>query len=363
MSLTSCNYFTKRKAADILTQLKTAVETKNRDAITNLYPAAAGVDSMNIGFDLDNLKYEMVNDTLVASDDAGHAFYFDTKSDTLCVVDSKGIFYFPAYRMKFAKGTGQYKEGLRDVELSKRMNDRAFDDYVLQKLRVKYANPISVGEFVVTQDIFYAMDTGEGYVPVTNHSDIAFRASDYEFRYKYTYYYAGMDNEETESRTLKGVDLEPGETGRMTMNFNGHGYPHSYVIKYHISDQTLMDAFTPNGNEYDEYLAANGGAYGGEGKAQLTGHKTFSGHIGKYSVKGTLDFTTGNAFTGKYGYHGKTDEEDIEGTLMADGQMVVTESEDGEICGNYRGTLKGSQITGKFTNGKGQQFDFVWNIE
>ena len=95
--------------------------------------------------------------------------------------------------------------------------------------------------------------------------------------------------------------------------------------------------------------------HGGEGKAQLTGHKTFSGHIGKYSVKGTLDFTTGNAFTGKYGYHGKTDEEDIEGTLMADGQMVATESEDG--------TLKGSQITGKFTNGKGQQFDFVWNIE
>ena len=353
LMLTSCNFFTKKKAAGIVEQLKTAVQAGDINAIKSLYPNAELTDSLALDFDIGNLKYDFVNDTLVASDDAGHAFYFDTEND-MHIVDSKGVFFFPAYRMKFAKGTGQYRDGLRDVELAKRMNDRAFDDYVLQKLRAKYANPLSYGELVSPGY------ESAGYVPVTNHSDIPFRAGDYELRYKFSYFYT--DIEDGESRTCKGVNIDPGETVHLTINFE-YGYPHSYVLKYHISDQTLMDAFTPTGREYDDYLAANGGVHGGEGKAQLTGHHTFTGHIGKYPVQGSLDFTTGNTFTGKYGYHGKTDEEDIEGTLMANGQMVATETEDGDVCGSYRGQLNGNKVTGQFSNTKGQQFDFVWNIE
>lgn len=360
--LVSCNQ-KEKKAGEMLQQLKAAVDSKNMETIKSLYPAVTDADSLVTDFIIDSFKYEVVNDTLVANDDSGHAFYFFGEDDKdLKIVNSKGIFCYPDYKMKFAKGTGQYKEGLLDVELSKRMNDNSFADYILQKLRAKYSNPLSTGESVITSDLIDNATGAEGYVPVTNHSDIMLEGTDYDFRYNIDYFYP--DEQGTEKKSMKGKTIGPGETIRMPIWYNEHNLPHGYQIIYHISDATLMDAFKPVGNEYDEYLKANDGVPGGVENTTLKGHRTFSGSMDNYKINGTLDFSDGNSFTGEYGYKGRTTGLSIQGTLMADGTVTAIETNSkGNSSGNYLGKVHGTTITGRFTNYKGEQFTFEWNIK
>ncbi len=364
--LCSCNR-NKNAAKELLTQLKAAQASKNVDAVKRLYPGAEGVDSLFLNFDVEKLTFKQFTDTLVADDGAGHYIFFSTKnSDNITIINSKGVFVFPQYRMRFAKGTGQYKEGILDVELAKRMNDRAFDDYVLQKLRLKYANPLSVGN-----EIYDNYEDMKWYVPVTNHSDITLRSTDYDLQYKSSYYdysntsnYFDMPNIKTKVKTQQGFDIAPGQTVKFPFWNSDSEWYENFTIHYHISDATLMEAFQPTGREYEDYLAANGGVHSGKNQATLVGHKTLKGNIGNNAVNGTIDFTPDNTFTGAYGYKGRTTGIDIKGTITIDGQVVASETNaQGEVCGNYRGRVTGNIITGQFTNYKGKQFNFTWNIQ
>ena len=363
LALCACNG-NKNAAKELLVQLKEAQTQKKVDAIKRLYPAAEGIDSLYLNFDVDKLKFKQLTDTLVSDDGAGHLVFFLTKnSDSISIINSKGLFIFPQFRMKFAKGTGQYKDGIFDVELAKRMNDKAFYDYVLQKLRLKYANPLVVGG-----QIYDNYDDFKWFIPVTNHSDITLKSIDYDLQYTSNYHdYSSSDYYPSIKKKIKtelGFDIAPGQTVKYPFWNTDTEWYENFTIHYHISDATLMEAFQPTGNEYEDYLAANGGVHSGKNQDTLVGHKTLKGNIGNNTVNGTIDFTPDNTFSGSYGYKGRTTGVDIKGTITIDGQVVASETNaQGEVCGNYRGSVTGNIIMGQFTNYKGQQFNFTWNIQ
>ena len=362
LALCACNG-NEKAAKELLVQLQQAQNQKNVEAIKRLYPGAEGVESLYLNFDVEKLTFTQLNDTLVSDDGAGHIVFFSTQnSDSITIINSRGLFIFPEYRMKFAKGTGQYKKGIPDVELAKRMNDKAFDDYVLQNLRLKYANPLGVGG-----QIYDDYGPLKWYILITNHSDIMLRSTDYDLQYtanspEYSYDYEEFSIKKRR-RTEVGKDIAPGQTVRYIFYDNDTESYDNFSIRYHISDITLMENFQPTGKEYEEYLAANGGVPGGKNQAKLVGHKTLKGVIGKYAVNGTLDFTPDNTFTGTYGYSGQTSGVNIKGTITINGEVVASETDaQGNVSGNYHGRVVGNTISGQFTNYKGQLFDFTWNI-
>lgn len=172
---------------------------------------------------------------------------------TISVTESKGLFAFPADKIDIAKKTGMWDESLSDVQLNERMQDEEFFKSIEKRSKTNTNNLISVGKMVVTKDWpGFEMQSGSGYFPLKNNTDMPISGSDYQVVIKMENSYSG----ETWTTTESGKDLSPQGSARINVQFNPRNTPDKASIKYKVSESELKTKLTPDftGDEYQKYI-------------------------------------------------------------------------------------------------------------
>ena len=168
------------------------------------------------------------------------------------VVDSKGLFAFPEYKVELAKKTGMWDDNLTDEVMNEKMNDNDFFQYIADKQGACISKIITWGKRgTVTKVPKDGLDSGKGYFIFTNKSNQAIKGSDYNV----------IENEINErfgssNSTHKGVDIPANGSAHYNVTFSGHTIDLQIKdIKWNIPEAELISRYAVlTGKEYQEYL-------------------------------------------------------------------------------------------------------------
>ena len=259
--VSSCGDNTSNEVRQFVTDLSSAIQRADMAAVTQAYPDAAQADSISISFIPDSLKVKSSEDgkTIFVQLNNGADLTIARSDDgTMQVLQSHGLFCYPAQRMALAMGTGQYDPALDDAANAQRMADHGFLDFVAQK----FANDIK-GKLVIAGVKTYGDDyyDGEwigsaGYIfTVKNNAEVNIPGSLYEIVYKSGYWGGGPKTTEI----IAGADVAAGSTVQLRSVKMGPNMEsedtYSIRIKPAVPEQILA-IYQPTGHEYESYLAA-----------------------------------------------------------------------------------------------------------
>lgn len=179
---------------------------------------------------------------------------------TLKVTESYGLFTYEPNVLELAKKTGQYKDGLNDIELAKRMTDKGFYEYYKSLQNKPLTNPLKLGKLVVTHKGGQEsnVDFNEGYVSVTNTSSQPVSGNDFKLIYYRGNYFhmAGREPEEVDEDEFggdvreNGKDIDAGGSVKYSIKWDGYGSVDDFRIEWLAKKKPYM----PTGKEYDDYL-------------------------------------------------------------------------------------------------------------
>lgn len=241
--------------------------SKNQvDSVRALYPDAAKCDSFALVFNADSIQVAETETPGTFKVTIGKADFTVKKAEggKMTVTESHGLFaYFP-FDLEFAKKTGQWKDGITDNELAKRMNDKDFEKSLIEKFEKVFSKRFSIVHKVPDSN-FDASERQSIYI-VKNNSSSKIDGSDYEISipfFKESYMFDPNPkrwNETREGKTISPngsvsyveyIVTERGDFSRSGPVFNGH----TIVLKLKGKD-LFNKYFSATGNEYEEYLKA-----------------------------------------------------------------------------------------------------------
>lgn len=110
-------------------------------------------------------------------------FFITEEDDKFIITDSKGYFLFPEARLDFARKTGMKEEGVFDVELADRFNDKEFLEYIANKIDKVPSEILTLGERNGNQ------------IKVVNNTDQIIQESYYKVLVEVSGEYANENNE------------------------------------------------------------------------------------------------------------------------------------------------------------------------
>jgi len=266
--LMSCGGFFSGRTAedsvqDFASKLAGYVRSNAVDSIKAVYP---GLDSVETKFAMldGDIIVEKTQDPNQFAVTIGNVYLTLSRHDggIFEVTGSKGFLKFDAAKVEKAKRTGQYKEGLDDMVLVRRLYDTAFDDWLEEFVYNEMKSKVSVTANVNSMD--------DASVVVTNNSDIDLEPGDYVVRCKLSNYWSMYDD-------VTG-DYESGAMDYGTKTFRGKTVrAHSRVVysfnpefgvkggdvkpnfELTMGSEKLMSKYVPVGNEYDLFLKARDG--------------------------------------------------------------------------------------------------------
>ena len=182
------------------------------------------------------------------------------KNNSLKVTESYGLFAYDPDTIEQSKKTGQYKDGLNDIELAKRMADKGFYEYYKQLQNKAMSNPLKLGKLVVTHKggQISNVDFNEGYIIVTNTSSHPVSGNDFKLIYyrKNYFHLAGREPEEVDMSEfggdvcVNGKDIDAGGSVKYYLRWDGFGDVYNFRIKWLAKKKHYI----PTGNEYEDYL-------------------------------------------------------------------------------------------------------------
>ena len=220
------------------------------DSLAVSYPDIAKADSI----------IPITPDTIIVAENASGQFDMTLadgvtlkisrdEDGNISVIESKGLYAFPADKVDIAKKTGMWDDNLNDLQLNERMKDEDFFNHI-NKTKNR-SNIITWGNIHVTKFPPDGLSTGYGYYILTNHTNVPIKGTDYEVLAREVNERFGAYSE-----TLKGINLAPNGTGKLNISFSGHTEAYALKsIKWKIPESELMEKFAPyTGNEYQEYL-------------------------------------------------------------------------------------------------------------
>jgi hypothetical protein len=225
------------------------------DSVRAIYPDAEKADSLSLSFVADSIT--------VAEGDAANTFLVNygkasitVKRDDngkFSVVSSKGIFAYPEQRMTFAKKTGTVKDEMDDIEIASNISQLdSVSVWIYDEYKKSLDGAITAGKPVVTQNIQFMMDTGEGYILLTNNTDRDIAGKDYQIRWKFSY--MGMAGESTSYDTRSGKDVAAHQSVKVPFYFTGHDYMEIVAINVKgMSMDEYLSTYEPTGDEYANY--------------------------------------------------------------------------------------------------------------
>ena len=229
--------------------------TTDSSAIDSIRAMYDGLDSLDV-------QFVQLTDSVIVEEDAQtpgtfnvgigdtHLTIVRAEDGTMSITRSTGLFAYSPEQLDLAKKTGQYKEGLTDLELAERMTDAGFADYLKKLQNQVPSNPLKLGRLVVThaggED---HADSGEGYIIVTNTGSEPVSGSDYKLTY-YSYGYSNGYGDWAGTEVKSGKNIAAGGSVRYDIYWDGFGG----VKNFHIKWMGKAKEFVPTGNEYDDYL-------------------------------------------------------------------------------------------------------------
>lgn len=271
---------------ELVERLSAAVTKGDSLTVRSLYPNAQQADSLSLVCNIDSLQIEETDNGWKVSAKEGLSLLVerDKSTDSLYVKESYGIFAYPQKRLALAKGTGWYDTSLNDLTNAERMADTLFVNWLKEKA-VKWVKD----QVKITKSAVRKGKEKSGYpeipvvnfdtfctVEVSNQSDneIAGDAYSVYAREKWNSFEWWPDTssklypESGKLHTLTGKPIPA--KGSVTYSWKGeggYGMAHSGTTDYRLDSSltftsrlaaTALDAYTPTGNEYQEYLAEKG---------------------------------------------------------------------------------------------------------
>ena len=270
--LTSCN--TRGKPTpeeEVRNYGKYFVEKLNANQLDSLavsYPDIAKADSI----------IPITSDTIIVAENAPGQFDMTladgitlkvTRSEdgNISVIESKGLFAFPADKVDIAKKTGMITEETNDIQKSEVLKNEDFFNWLDKHIFDQLQNAVVIEEGVsrVKEEKVYN-ELYDGVVTfmttikpiiITNNGNVPIEGADYTVYYTYE-----IEREEapegTFTRSKKGISLNPGESGQIVITTDGSPFSPPVVknprIKWNKSDNINKNNYKFSGKEYQEYL-------------------------------------------------------------------------------------------------------------
>ena len=226
------------------------------DSIRAIYPDAAECDSFSLIFVADSLRVDANEQDGTFNVSVGNGAGFIVAKDkdgNLSVVSSHGIVAFNADDLAFAKSVGQYKDGLTDVQLARRMSVKEFKESLVFNFIKELQMKVKTGR--INREIHFPecmADEGIGEVTVTNSMDKAIDGADYVIDLPADGQHGSGTYRE------KGKDIPANGSTKIRFTYAGNTYVTGALLTFTIPDEQLFTKyFKATGNEFDEYLKAN----------------------------------------------------------------------------------------------------------
>lgn len=180
-----------------------------------------------------------------------------SENGNITITDSYGLFDFPKDKVKIAKKTGMWEEGLSDSQMAMRINDEAFFQSLKNQKEVNTNNLISISDIKFPPGEDYSgTATYEGYQYLTNNTDHEIKGSDYNIIYEYEFMGEyGWPDSDKGTKTKAGKTIPPRGKVKIYASGGYHGGEMAKKIKWKLSKEQLAEKFSSyTGNEYQEYL-------------------------------------------------------------------------------------------------------------
>ena len=336
------------------------VKSNNHDSIVAMYKGLEGLDvrfaelgeEINVEEDADSPGTFKV--TIGDAD-----FMVERAQDgTMTITKSHGLLVYDASKIDFARKTGQFKDGLNDVEQAQRMCDEGFDEYLLSKVNSKMKGGLRIIGHKTYGDEYYDGEwmSAQGIIfTIKNNLDVAMPGSAYSVIYK-SGYWGDMSSAQTEG--IPGRDIEP--NGTVTVRSTRLGPDMESDDKWSIrindvSPEQLLEAYSPTGTEFDEYLSTkksereniNAGSDDG-----ISGN-----YVGEVGGSGCEMLIYGNEGTYTMSY------DNDKRTLKRQSIGVYKAYKYGKFIGTFRGKFSNGTYKGRFYNPKGASSPFSLNLD
>ena len=336
------------------------VKSNNHDSIVAMYKGLEGLDvrfaelgeEINVEEDADSPGTFKV--TIGDAD-----FMVERAQDgTMTITKSHGLLVYDASKIDFARKTGQFKDGLNDVEQAQRMCDEGFDEYLLSKVNSKMKGGLRIIGHKTYGDEYYDGEwmSAQGIIfTIKNNLDVAMPGSAYSVIYK-SGYWGDMSSAQTE--VIPGRDIEP--NGTVTVRSTRLGPDMESDDKWSIrindvSPEQLLEAYSPTGTEFDEYLSTkksereniNAGSDDG-----ISGN-----YVGEVGGSGCEMLIYGNEGTYTMSY------DNDKRTLKRQSIGVYKAYKYGKFIGTFRGKFSNGTYKGRFYNPKGASSPFSLNLD
>lgn len=270
--LTSCNTGGKpTPEEEVRNYGKYFVEKLNAwqlDSLKAAYPDLAKADSI----------IPITSDTIIVAENAPGQFDMTladgitlkvTRSEdgNISVIESKGLFAFPADKVDIAKKTGMITEATNDIQKTDVLKNEDFfnwlDKYIVDQLQNVLVIKEGVSRVKEEKLSSYLYDGVVTYmttikpITISNNGNVPIAGADYTVYYTYE-----IEREEapegTFTRSKKGISLNPGESGQIVITTDASPFSPPVVknprIKWNKSDNINKNNYKFSGKEYQEYL-------------------------------------------------------------------------------------------------------------
>ena len=260
--LTSCDKY--KEARQFAADFAAAVENSDKKLVEQMYPDAVNADSLFLSFNVDSLIVEESEGGLLLKFGKDKIATLKTTEDGIMkIVNSKGLFAYPAEKLNFAISTGWYDTSLTDKENAIRLADTMFVLDLKAKAKEKVIAMLNEKVKIIKSETeAQGMEKEKCIVVVSNETSREIAADEYSIKATFVGFFRMMGQgywEPYESKTLSGKAIPANGTVEYTYDSDWHG-------SYQPDRITSKLSFTPNldnifsdykatGKEYQEYLA------------------------------------------------------------------------------------------------------------
>ena len=343
----------------------TAVANGDKNTIESLYPGSTTADSLVGTFPLESIEVTDQDSIYFVKLSDGIDMKIKKNGDNLMIVESHGLFAYPEHLLSFAKKTGQWKDGLNDLEQAKRMADHGLEEYLYETFNQKIKDGLRIKETGSYGDDYYEGEwvsaDGATFI-IQNDSPYDIPGEAYSIIYKSGYWGGGQMS----SETVVGKDVNAGESVELRTTQLGPNMESETTQKLVVNKLTKEDflaKFRPKGNEYEEYLSRD--EHHPATKAETLSF-ILEGQMGGCGTRIGMDGKSGNLMYSRNS--GNLEIGEVEQRYLslisydpATSQLVLkVEKIGGTVTGKLIGTYKDGQYYGKFhnVNGKSSSFSF-----
>ena len=267
LMLVSCGDKTQEQVRDFAIDFAQKVSKNQVDSLKEIYPEGTLFDSLALTVVTDSIIVKesgKENEFVVSLGNGSDITVVKDSEGKMKVTSSHGLLAFDKETMDFAKKTGQWKEGLTDGELAKRMSVKDFESYLVGNFEKEFVKRISITH-KVPDDNFDSSERESIYI-VKNNSSKQIDGSDYQLIIPFFEESFLFDpNPKRWKETRKGKTIPPNgkvtftehivtERGDFTRTgpvFSGHR------IELTLKGKALFNKYYESkGDEYEEYLSS-----------------------------------------------------------------------------------------------------------